>query len=159
LKIVDITGPGSIPAKEAERILRQLPQWFGIESALRGYASEAESKSNFLAFAENELIGFVTLREHNPVSLELSCIALLPQWRRAGVGSRLCVAAEKWWARRGGKVVQVKTLGPSRPDPNYAQSRAFYNALGYLPVEEFLGLWPGNPCLLFIKSVGAREAA
>ena len=97
------------------------------------------------------MVGFVTLREHNFVSLELSCIALLPSWHRAGLGRRLCVTAEKWWAGRGGGLVQVKTVGASRANEHYARTRAFYDAIGYLPVEEFPDLWPGIPCLLLVK--------
>lgn len=47
--------------------------------------------------------------------------------------------------------MSVKTLGPSDPDPGCAATRLFYAALGYQPVEELLGLWPGNPCLLMVK--------
>jgi hypothetical protein len=42
----------------------------------------------------------------------------------------------------------VKTLSPSRPDPNYAGTRRFYEAVGFLPIEEFPTLWgANNPCL------------
>jgi len=148
---IDIAGPDRLPAREAERILRALPEWFGIESALMDYARDAQAAPNFLARAGAGTIGFVTLREHNPVSLELHCIALLPAWHRAGIGRRLCAAVEHWWAARGGRLVQVKTLGPSRASLPYARTRAFYDALDYLPVEEFTGLWPGHPCLLLVK--------
>lgn len=117
------------------------------------YANEAETGHNFVAVADNALLGFVTVREHNAFSLELSCIAVLPEWHRSRLGTRLCTAAEAWWAKRGGKLLQVKTLAPSDPDPYYAQTRAFYDALGFLPVEEFASLWPGSPCLLLIKPV------
>ena len=148
---ISISGPGHIPAAGAERILRELPQWFGIESALLNYAHEAETLLNFIAVAGDRMVGFVTLREHNLVSLELNCIALLPSWHRAGLGRRLCATAEDWWAGRGGRLIHVKTLGASRANEHYARTRAFYDALGYIPVEEFSDLWPGNPCLLLVK--------
>jgi hypothetical protein len=47
--------------------------------------------------------------------------------------------------------LQVKTLGPSRPDPGYEATRRFYEASGFRPLEELHGLWPGNPCLLLVK--------
>jgi len=156
---IDITGPNQVPMESAERILRELPQWFGIESALLKYAHDAEALLNFLAVVEEQMVGFVTMREHNPVSLELNCIALLPSWHRAGLGRRLCAAAEEWWAGRGGRLVQIKTLGAARANEHYARTRAFYYALGYLPVEEFPDLWPGNPCLLLVKPVASRDAA
>lgn len=154
----EISGPSRIPAASAERILRALPQWFGIESALLDYASDAASLVNFLAADDERLIGFVTLREHNAVSLELNCIAVLPAWHREGVGRHLCAAAQAWWAERGGKLIQVKTLGPSRPNEYYARTRAFYGALGFVPVEEFSDLWPGNPCLLLVKPLWVQRA-
>lgn len=51
----------------------------------------------------------------------------------------------------GGFRLEVKTLGASRPSPEYAATRAFYGALGFQPVEELHGLWPGNPCLVMVK--------
>ncbi len=148
-----------ISAKDAERVLRQLPQWFGIEAALVGYANDAARLPNFIAVADDNLVGFVTLREHNTASLEMTCLALLPEWHRSGEGSRLCGAVEEWWTGCGGKLIQVKTLGPSRANEGYGYSRAFYDALGYLPVEEFSDLWQGNPCLLLVKFVGNHDAA
>ena len=48
--------------------------------------------------------------------------------------------------------LQVKTLGPSRPDEGYERTREFYAAMGFTPLEEIHGLWdPGNPCLIMIK--------
>jgi hypothetical protein len=60
-------------------------------------------------------------------------------------------------AARGGALVQVKTLGPSRPNAHYARTRAFYARRGYLPVEEFTSLWPSNRCLLLSKAVTATR--
>jgi hypothetical protein len=48
--------------------------------------------------------------------------------------------------------MSVKTLGPSHPDGGYANTRRFYRACGFLPVEELHGLWgEGNPCLVMVK--------
>lgn len=154
----EIEGPRTIAASAAEAILRQLPQWFGIESALLAYANEAEDLPNFAATLNGEIIGFVSLREHNPVTLEITCIAIAPDWHRRGVGTRLCAAAEAWWSERGGRLVQVKTLGPTRSSVPYERTRLFYQARGFLPVEEFADLWPGNPCLLLVKPLSAPAA-
>ena len=155
---VTVAGPRLVSARDAESILRTLPEWFGIEAALTAYAREAEMLPNFVALAGDELLGFATLREHNSATLELRCIAVSPNRHRCGLGSALCDATEAWWAQRGGKLLQVKTLGPSHADPNYARTRAFYDARGFIPVEEFADLWPGIPCLLMVKRMdGGRE--
>ena len=150
---MNIDGPRPVSAGDAERILRSLPEWFGIEAALKTYAQQAELLPNFVALADDVLVGFATLREHNAATLELSCIAISSEWHGRGLGSALCDAVEAWWAQRGGKLLQVKTLGPSHADPNYARTRAFYDARGFVPVEEFADLWPGIPCLLMVKLI------
>jgi ribosomal protein S18 acetylase RimI-like enzyme len=50
--------------------------------------------------------------------------------------------------------MQVKTLGPSNPDPGYARTRAFYEALGFRPLEELKQIWDEqNPCLIMVKQL------
>ena len=53
----------------------------------------------------------------------------------------------------GVRLSQVKTLGPSDPDPGYALTRQFYASLGYVPLEEMLDLWPDTPALLMVKAL------
>jgi hypothetical protein len=48
---------------------------------------------------------------------------------------------------------RVKTQGPARPDAGYAKTRQFYASVGFRPLEEIYGLWPGLPCLIMIKSL------
>jgi coenzyme F420-0:L-glutamate ligase/coenzyme F420-1:gamma-L-glutamate ligase len=48
----------------------------------------------------------------------------------------------------------VKTLGPSRPDREYGRTRAFYEALGFVALEELHDLWDeDNPALILLKDV------
>ena len=152
-----ISGPGPLASTTAERILRTLPQWFGVETTLLRYATDAEAMPNFVAADDEETIGFLTLRAHNPDTVEINCIAVVPGRHRQGIGAALCAAAARWWAARGGRLMQVKTLGPSRVDAHYARTRAFYAARGFRPVEEFPQLWPGYPCLLLVRPL-ARGA-
>ena len=154
---VTISGPAQLAAGVAEQILRSLPQWFGVEAALLRYAAEAEALPTFVASTAGVPIGFISLREHNPDTLEINCIAVVPDCHGAGVGSALCNAASSWWVSRGGRLLQVKTIGPTRNDSNYARTREFYAARGFLPVEEFTELWPGYPCLLLVLPLTTRS--
>jgi hypothetical protein len=72
-----------------------------------------------------------------------------------GAGRALVRALEDAIQADGTRFLSVKTLGPSRPDENYRRTRVFYEACGFAPVEEFLDLWPDNPCLFMVKSLGA----
>ena len=51
---------------------------------------------------------------------------------------------------QGGMYLQVETLGPSRETANYAATRLFYLARGFVPIEEFPTLWGRNPALLLV---------
>jgi coenzyme F420-0:L-glutamate ligase/coenzyme F420-1:gamma-L-glutamate ligase len=55
---------------------------------------------------------------------------------------------------RGIPYLHVKTLGPSRPDPGYDATRSFYEAVGFVALEELHGLWDeNNPTLVLVKDV------
>ena len=154
-----IVGPALDERAQCEEVLRSLPQWFGIEAALLEYAREAEARQNFVARSNGGVVGFVTMHVHNAATLELGCIAIVPAFHGYGVGTRLCATVEAWWAARGGRLIQVKTLGPTKASAAYARTRQFYAARGFLPVEEFANLWPGNPCLLLVKPLPTNAAA
>lgn len=54
----------------------------------------------------------------------------------------------------GKPYLTVKTLGPSAGYEPYERTRAFYEAVGFRPLEEFTSIWgPENPCLMMIMSV------
>jgi coenzyme F420-0:L-glutamate ligase/coenzyme F420-1:gamma-L-glutamate ligase len=49
----------------------------------------------------------------------------------------------------------VKTLGPSRESRGFGATRAFYEAVGFVALEELHGLWgEDNPALILVKDVG-----
>jgi hypothetical protein len=49
------------------------------------------------------------------------------------------------------RLLQVKTLGPSAEWEPYERTRRFYRALGFIPLEEHLHLWPSDPALVMVK--------
>jgi GNAT superfamily N-acetyltransferase len=81
-------------------------------------------------------------------------MAILPELHRQGIGRALLRRAEALLAADDVELLQVKTLGPSKPDDGYDKTRAFYLAYGFRPVEEFRDLWdPDNPALQMIKVI------
>jgi ribosomal protein S18 acetylase RimI-like enzyme len=137
-----------------ERILRALPDWFGIESSLVQYVKDTLTNRTWLVEAsDGSAIGCLTLREHNPRSAEIHLIAVHSDHHRSGVGRILVAFLEDYLRSRGFCYIQVKTLGPSRPCVEYEKTRKFYEAVGFTALEEFPTLWPGNPCLLMVKKL------
>ena len=135
------------------RILRSLPAWFGIESAIQSYATDVESMPMLAADLDSSArIGFISIRFHNKYNAEMYVLGVLPEFHGKGVGSALVKKVENFARSRGAKFVTVKTLAPARPHAEYDQTRKFYTNKGFFPFEEFKTLWGEvNPCLLMIK--------
>jgi ribosomal protein S18 acetylase RimI-like enzyme len=147
-----IEGPLINQSSVCVPILRALPDWFGIEQDILDYEREIEQLPTFLARLDGSVAGFLSLKQHNPFSAEIYVMAVRPEAHRLGLGRALVQAAENHSHDLGVEYMQVKTLGPSRPDKGYGRTIAFYSALGFRPLEEFPQIWgEANPCLILVK--------
>ncbi|MBO0808548.1 MAG: GNAT family N-acetyltransferase [Actinobacteria bacterium] len=159
---------GEQAPETVNRLLRSLPGWFGIESSIVEYVAKARDLPTYLAWPgggpavpvmEQEPAGVLLAARHFPVSAEIYLMAVDPARHRQGAGRALAEALEDDLIADGVELLEVKTLGPSHPDTGYAGTRQFYNRLGFRPLEEIHGLWPGNPCLIMVKLLARRPAA
>ena len=149
-----IDGPHVAVSDRCEPILRELPDWFGIEEATAQYVRDIETLPTFLASIGDLDIGFLSIRRHFDTAAEMHVLGILPQYHRRGIGRAMVRHAEQWLAESGVRYLQVKTLSPSRPCEHYERTRQFYLALGFVPLEEFPTLWDErNPCLQMIKVI------
>lgn len=142
------TGHSSI----ARNILDDLPDWFGIPAASEAYAAAAETLPMLASIApDGSPLGFLSLRPTSPVSMEIHVMGVRRAWHRSGIGRALVDRAKEMARSAGSRFLTVKTLAPSQADKNYAATRRFYEALGFLPIEELPVLWGAdNPCLLML---------
>lgn len=139
-------------AQICEKILRSLPAWFGIESAIVDYIKDVSSMPMLVAYDEETPTGFLALNYHNKFTAEIHVMGILPNYHRKGIGKKLVSEAENILTKEGFKFLSVKTLSESRPNKEYDLTRKFYFDVGFIPVEEFKTLWgEHNPCLLLIK--------
>jgi ribosomal protein S18 acetylase RimI-like enzyme len=144
-------------SKVCESILRSLPQWFGIESAIIDYIKDVQSMETWVAI-DSEIVGFISLNKHNNLTAEIHVMALLPTFHGKKIGSALIKKVEESLHSQGFKFLTVKTLSENRPDENYDRTRKFYLKYGFTPVEEFKSLWgEHNPCLMMIKSLSVSN--
>jgi GNAT superfamily N-acetyltransferase len=147
-----IDGPTDGASAQCEEVLRTLPGWFGIESSLLQYASDAAVHPTFVVRDGDHVVGFVTVREHFPEAWEVHCIAVRASHRGKGLGRALHEHVEGWLTSRSARFLQVKTMADSHPSPEYAETRRFYTAIGYSPLEVFPLLWgPRLPVLQLVK--------
>lgn len=122
------------------------------------YARDSAAMETWFALSHHDApaldaLGFITLNTHSPAAAEIHCIAVRPEHHRAGIGRGLVEHAERLLKPRGVKLLQVKTLGPTRRSEHYGQTRLFYEGMGFLALEEHLTLWPGMPCLQMVKVI------
>lgn len=144
-------GAGAI----CRSILDQLPEWFGIPASNAEYAQLAEAGPAWLAVADGEAVGVMLLKPHFESAVEIYLLAVTPARHRSGVGRALVGRAEAWAKARGARFLTVKTRGPSLPYEPYERTRAFYEAMGFVALEELIEIWgPENPALLMVKPIG-----
>ena len=141
--------PGDIPA--CERVLRGLPDWFGVEASVIEYVESLATSAGFVATVDEEIAGFLGLKRHTAHASEVFVMAVGRDCHRQGVG-RALIGATEAYLRKDAKLLQVKTLGPSHPDAGYARTRSFYLSMGFIPLEETSVIWGAeNPCLIMVK--------
>lgn len=150
-QVVEISDPAE-RSRIAEAVLRDLPDWFGIEESTRKYIEDAAALPTLAVEPE---LGFLCIKQHTPRAAEVYVMGVRREQHRRGMGRALVAEAEGWCRARGIRYLQVKTLGPSRPDPGgYDTTRAFYEAVGFVALEELHGLWDeNNPTLLLVKDL------
>ena len=141
-------------AAVAARVLAALPEWFGIPESTAQYVEDCKTRP-FVAVCHGETpVGFLALRQTAPQAGEVDVMGTLPAYHRKGVGRALLAWAEQYARAAGWKLLQVKTLDATHPSPEYARTRAFYHAMGFVDLECFPTLWDGgNPCLVLVKAL------
>ncbi len=135
-----------------KEIIESLPDWFGIESSNHEYIEKSADTDFYAAYMFGKEVGFFSVISHFPQTSEIYVCGILSDFHRLGIGRELLQVVEEDLRKNKKKFLTVKTLSSSYPDKGYAQTREFYKACGFIPVEEFKELWgKENPCLFMVK--------
>jgi len=137
-----------------EEVILSLPGWFGLESANKEYIEKVADTIFYTAYLFGKEVGFFSIISHFPQTSEIYVCGILSEYQRLGIGTKLLKVIEKDLKKKKVKFLTVKTLSPSHPDKGYAKTRKFYEAVGFVPLEEFKELWgKENPCLFMLKEL------
>lgn len=137
-----------------EAVLRQLPEWFGIEESLMEYVDGSKATDFYAAYDSDKLVGFISIKTNNVYTSEIYIIGILKEYHGNGIGKSLLDMAENQLTQKKVKFLMVKTLGESHPDKNYKETRMFYKKVGFYPLEEIKEIWgKENPCLIMVKNL------
>jgi ribosomal protein S18 acetylase RimI-like enzyme len=135
-----------------EELIAALPEWFGLPAYNALYLRNLSRLPSWVAILGSKVVGAIILEQHFPASFEVHFMAVHPEHHRRSIGRALLDRLETEVQARGGRWLQVKTLAASHPDPFYARTRRFYEAMGFSPLFESATLWsPDNPALVLVK--------
>jgi GNAT superfamily N-acetyltransferase len=139
---------------ECASILALLPDWFGLPESNAAYAAIAEREQAWVAEEAGETLGLMVLVDQGFSAIDIHLLAVRPDVHGRGVGKALVRHARAVAQELGKPYLTVKTQGPSANYEPYRRTRAFYDAVGFKPLEEFTAIWgPENPCLIMIMSM------
>ncbi len=128
-----------------------LPEWFGLPDSTQDYIDNSRTQDFAAAFSGDEPVGFITLAATSPCTVELHVMGILKDYHRQGIGKQLVAWAVAYARSKGYTLMQVKTLDESAHNAQYDRTRAFYRAMGFMPLECFPTLWDKwNPCLVMV---------
>lgn len=134
-------------------IMSDLPEWFEAAEGIVACSEAVKTMPMFAASVNGQMLAFVALKSHPPVSIEIFVIATRKEFHGQGMGRALLQAAEAYALCKQCRLLTVKTLASrDRDEPHLDKTRAFYRRNGFLPAETFQTLWAeGHPCLFLVK--------
>lgn len=148
----------TLKSEITEKVLRKLPEWFGIEKALLNYVETVKGKVFYCSYDNEEVNGFLCIKLNNQYTADIYVMGILKEYHRKGIGRKLVETAEKYLIDRGYRFMMVKTLGESSDYEFYKRTRSFYRSVGFYPLEEFTEIWgEDNPCLIMVKALPAKD--
>lgn len=117
------------PAPQAEKHWREaLSRWLKDDD-YRILVAEAKGRS----------VGYIigTIRSSPPVLLPsrfgfITDICVAPEWRRTGVGRRLCETLQEWFKERGLNVVQLSVAQRNRVSQTFWEEMGFQGYMEHM---------------------------
>lgn len=141
-------------SKITNYLLRQLPEWFGIEEAIVNYVNGVVNTEFYVYYLSDKPVGFISVKSNNKYTSEIYVMGILKDYQNCGIGKKLLEAVQESLIKSNVKFLMVKTLGDSHPDKHYKNTREFYYKTGFYPLEEIKEVWgKENPCLIMAKNL------
>ncbi len=142
----------------ADYILRELPDWFGIEESIVEYADGVRAYDFYAVSYNGKTVGFISVKSNNAYTSEIYVMGILDRFHNQGIGAKLVEKAQEELIKNNIKFLMVKTLGTSHPDKHYSCTRKFYSKVGFYPLEEIKEIWgEKNPCLIMVKNLDIQN--
>ena len=134
----------------ARTVLEALTEWFEVPETREEYIRKSREQICFAAFAKDQPVGFLCLKETGRETVELAVMGVLKEHHRHGVGKALFQAAKSQAEKMGYALMQVKTVAMGCY-PDYDETNRFYKAVGFMELEVIPVVWGDeNPCQIYV---------
>lgn len=136
------------------KVLRDLPEWFGIEESTKEYIEKVVEYPFIVAYVDNEAVGFYSLREENKDVLDMYVLGVLRKCHNKGVGTRLQEYVNDYARVKKYKYMMVITLAKKANNYEYSLTRKFYLKMGFNDFYQNDKIFDSfNPAQILIRSV------
>ena len=153
IRIIEIDN-NELKQKICEEVLKDLPEWFGIDEATAYYIKEVAKYPFIAVYIDNKAIGFYSLREENKDTLDMYVLGIKKKYHNQGIGTKLQDYVQEYAKKRNYKYLMVLTLSSSHKDLNYKLTRDFYHKYGFVDIFESDKIWDkSNPTQIMIKKI------
>lgn len=137
-----------------EDVLRDLPEWFGIEDAIKEYVHGVKDKPFFAAFDKDNPVGFYCVRKENDYVLDLYVLGIKRSHHRLGIGKNLQSHVEAYALTKGYQYLMVLTLAKKSYDEAYLKTRKFYLDIGFIDFYQNDDIFSkDDPCQIMLKKL------
>lgn len=138
----------------AQRILRDLPAWFGIEESTKEYIRNIVKYPFVAAYNNNHAIGFYSLKEENEKVLEMYVLGVLREYHNQGVGTLLQEFVDEYAKAHDYDYLLVLTLAEKAQNREYLITRNFYLKMNFFDFFQNDSIFDKfNPCQIMVKRI------
>lgn len=143
MKIFRIFNIDKVIVKQevAQEVLKDLPEWFGIDEATVQYIEQVKKYPFFAVYKRDEIVGFYSLREENKDTLDMFVLGIKKKYHHQGIGTMLHNYVLEYARAQKYKYLMVLTLSKEHKDTNYKVTRAFYHKLGFVDLYQSDKIW------------------
>ncbi|PYY32259.1 GNAT family N-acetyltransferase [Curtobacterium sp. MCBD17_030] len=119
-------------------LLNRQAHMFGGESTIAAYAEDAGNPAfdSLIVTRDNRTRGVILTRRRFPETVEVHLLVVDDTVHRSGIGSFLLQEAADRARGAGAKMLTVRVLGEGRGHRGWVGVRAFYEANGFIPLDD-----------------------
>jgi GNAT superfamily N-acetyltransferase len=134
---VQPVGDGAVKTSLCAQIIAELPMWFGRPESNDRYIRSIIDREAFAGTIDGHSLGLIALEYHFAVTCNIWWLGVRLAAHRRGLGRALIERAAGHARARGCRRLAVETMSPRARSPEYALTRRFYEAAGFVPFVEF----------------------